>query len=248
MRWRRRRRRLLALLSFRNEMRFLPGYFANVSPHVDGIIALDDGSTDQSAAFVARQPKVLRLLSHPAHEDTDWNDAENHRELVEASWDFGPSWLLGLDADERVERQFRKRAERIISGSDNRAYAVTVRELWDGPLQFRADGIWGQKWSARLFEARRDHQFHRQRLHCHWAPLNSRVDGTFPRADLTIYHLRMMWPADREARRRRYTTLDPTRRFQAIGYDYLTDETDLRLEPVAPDRAYEPLPTATVHA
>ncbi len=36
--------RLLALLACHDEMRFLPGYFANISSQVDGVIALDDGS------------------------------------------------------------------------------------------------------------------------------------------------------------------------------------------------------------
>lgn len=243
--WPRRRVRLIALLTFRDEMRFLPDYFINIAPHVDGIVALDDGSTDGSGDFVARQPQVLRVLTHPVHGDAEWNDAGNHRELVRAAWEFSPDWLLGLDADERVERNFRRKAERLIRSSDRRAYMTRLREIWDDPLQFRSDGVWGEKYTARLFEARRDHKFHMQRLHCHWAPLNSREDGRFPRCDLTVYHLRMMEAADREARRRRYENLDPTRDYQAIGYEYLTDETDLRLEQVPPERAYEPLPRRT---
>ncbi len=35
----RRRVRLVALLACRDEMRFLPGYLANVAPQVDGILA-----------------------------------------------------------------------------------------------------------------------------------------------------------------------------------------------------------------
>ena len=97
---------------------------------------------------------------------------------------------------------------------------MTFRELWDGPLQFRADGVWVAKTAARLFAARRDHEFHMQRFHCHRAPLNSKENGGFPRADLTIYHLRMMHAADRHARRERYQTLDPTRQYQAVGYEY----------------------------
>lgn len=245
MKWRRKRQRpwrLFAMLSFRNEMQFLPDYFANISPHVDGIIALDDGSTDGSADFVAAQPNVVRLLSRPAHGDAEWDDAANHRALVEASWDLGPLWLIGLDADERVEWQFRERAERITTQSDVWAYAVRLYELWDGPLQYRSDGIWNHKAVARLFESRREHEFHMQRLHCHWGPLNGRVDGVFTPADLNLYHLRMMTPDRREARRRRYTALDPDRRFQAVGYDYMTDQDGLQISPIPADRHYEPLP------
>ncbi|MEO8503367.1 MAG: glycosyltransferase family 2 protein [Acidobacteriota bacterium] len=242
---RRRRPRLLALLAFRDEMRFLPDYFENLRSLVDGIVALDDGSIDGSAEFVAAQPEVLRLLRSPRSPDHSWDDAGNHRRLIEASSDFAPDWLIGVDADERLEQDFRSRAESIIAAGrrcGERAYRVEVRELWDDDQHFRVDGIWGQKSSARLFAARRDHEFHSQRLHSHWAPLNSRSQGDFPRADLFLYHLRMLTAEDRQGRRERYEALDPTRDFQEIGYSYLTDTVGLRLERIAAGREYRPLP------
>ena len=41
-----RRVRLLALLAARDEMEQLPAWLRNIAPHVDGIVALDDGSRD----------------------------------------------------------------------------------------------------------------------------------------------------------------------------------------------------------
>ena len=63
---RRRAPRVLALIPFRDEMRFLPGFFQNVAPHVDGVIALDDQSSDESAAFAARQSLRGRAAAQPA--------------------------------------------------------------------------------------------------------------------------------------------------------------------------------------
>lgn len=244
---RRPRPRILALLAFRNEMRFLPDYFESVRPLVDGVVALDDGGSDGSADFVARQPEVLELLRLPDRPDHAWDDAANHRRLVEASWKHRPDWLLGLDADERLEQGFRQRAEEVIARTAREkrasaAYRLHVREIWDHPLRYRADGVWGTKSSARFFAARRDHEFHTQRLHCHWAPLNSRENGDFPQADLYLYHLRMLSAADRAARRARYERLDPDRSFQSIGYAYLTETEGLRLERIPAGREYRPLP------
>jgi len=249
MRWNRfrKRRRIIALLAFRNEMRFLPDYFTSVAPMVDGIVALDDGSTDGPAEFVASRPEVLELIRLPNREPHEWNDALNHRRLVEASWNHRPDWLIGLDADERLEIGFRRRADELIDRAQSagqRAFRVHVREIWDDPLQFRVDGVWGTKSSARLFEARTDHEFHMQPLHCYWAPLNSMVNGDFLQADLLLYHLRMLHSADRDARRLRYETLDPNREQQSIGYAYLTDTAGLTLERLAAGREYQPLPSS----
>ncbi len=236
--------RILGLLAFHNEMRYLPGYFANVSPHVDGLIALDDRSTDGSGEFVAGQPNILELLRVSTDERQQWDESANHRMLVETAWRYQPDWLIAVDADERLERDFRRRALREIRRAERRgctAYQVVLRELWNQPDTYRADGIWGDKRVARFFEARRDHEFDSRRLHGQWAPLNCRQRGTFPDADLIIYHLRMIHPRDRRARQARYQQLDPDRRWQAIGYDYLTDENGLHLEKLPRGREYRPL-------
>ena len=51
----------------------------------------------------------------------------------------------------------------------------------------------------------------------------------------------MIEPIDRQARRDRYLLLDPDRKFQAIGYDYLTDESSLELATIPDGRGYEPM-------
>jgi glycosyltransferase involved in cell wall biosynthesis len=238
--------RIFALLVFHNEMSYLEDYFHNVSPQVDGIVALDDGSTDGSGEFVNRQPSVIELIRLPVRSPHVWNESANHRSVVEAAFKHGPDWLIAVDADERLERNFRARAIAEIAKAEQlgiRALGVKLRELWDSPRHYRADGIWGKKSTARFFKARMDHEFDPRLFHGHWAPLNSKHNGGFPESDLILYHLRMIHPADRIRRRERYRELDPEKQWRPMGYDYLADETDLRLIPVPPGRDYEPIPT-----
>jgi hypothetical protein len=50
----------------------------------------------------------------------------------------------------------------------------------------------------------------------------------------------MIAPARRLGRRDLYNALDPDRRYQAIGYDYLADERTMRLRKVSRWRRYSP--------
>jgi glycosyltransferase involved in cell wall biosynthesis len=236
-----RRVRLLAVIAFRDEGRFLDGWLRNVAPQVDGIIALDDGSSDGASRLLQERPGVLELLHNPP-ERSGWDQAGNHRRLVAAALRHGAEWIIALDADERLERDFRERAERVIRRGRPlgfTAFGVHFRELWDTPRLFRVDGIWGRKTQPRFFMARPDHRFDERPIHGAKAPLQGKVDGRFPIADLIIYHLRMVRREDREARRRRNERLDPKARYQpGIGYAYLTDEAGLRLRPVPRRRGF----------
>lgn len=236
-----RRTSMLAVTMVRNEARFLPGWLRNVAPQVDGIIALDDGSSDGSAGLLEESPLVLEMLRNRS-DRPGWDEPGNHRRLVEAALRHGAAWIIAIDADERLERDFRNRAERAIRRGRRlglRAFQVRIRELWDTANFYRADGIWGLKWAPRLFQALADHRYDLQPLHGAKAPQQGKIFGTFPLADLFIYHLRMVRREDRENRRRRYETLDPEARNQSgIGYAYLTDETGLRLRPVPARRGF----------
>jgi hypothetical protein len=236
-----RRVRLLALLAVRNEMSYLPGFLANVSPHVDGIVALDDGSTDGSGALLQAHPHVLEVLRVPA-DRPQWDEVGNFKKLHAAALRHGAEWIIVLDADERLERNFRDRAERVIRRGTRlglSAFAMKLRELWDAPDMFRSDGIWGRKRIARLFAARPDHRFDYRPLHALKAPLQARVAGHFITTDLLLYHLRTLRREDRQARRDRYKELDPGAFWQpGIGYDYLTDERGLRLSRIDERRRF----------
>jgi hypothetical protein len=208
--------RLFALLAVRNGMRFLPGYVGNVAPHVDELVEL------------IRIPR----------ERPGWDEVGNYRRLLEAAFRLGAEWALCLDVDERLEWDFRARAERVIRRGGRfgyTAFSVRFRELWNERDRFRADGIWGQKTQPRLFRVRPDHELDEAPLHGIKAPLQA---APFRLGDLVVYHLAMLTEADRAARRAKYERLDPQARWQERGYAYLTDQRGLRLRSVPRRRAW----------
>lgn len=102
---------------------------------------------------------------------------------------------------------------------------VPFLELWT-PGAYRVDGWWGLKRKTCLFASNVDHVFDERRMHTHWASLPE-PPSSWPITDLRLYHLRMLDPADRVRRYEHYKKLDPDNQLQAIGYDYMLDETDL---------------------
>ena len=117
--------------------------------------------------------------------------------------------LLGIDADERVERHFRLRAQGGIVRAERDGHAAVFlpyAELWDRPDQYRVDGIWGKKMRIGLFKFLPDHEVDPLPHHGTWAPLNHKSPNGYPTCDARFYHLGMLDDEEREARRAR---LDP---------------------------------------
>jgi glycosyltransferase involved in cell wall biosynthesis len=238
--------KLIAIFSAYNEARYLPSFFENIAPLVDGAIGLDDGSTDGSGELIERAPCVLKTIRRPVRDPDDWNEAVNRGMLREAAFEAGADWIIGLDPDERLEKSFRERAYAGIERAereDGRAYIIHCFELWDAPDQCRVDGVWAKKWVGRFFKADPGATYETAQLHGQFAPVSSLKypDGRWRMLDLRFYHLKMIHAADRAARRAKYNRLDANKVHQPAGYDYLTDDAGIVLEKIAPGREYEPL-------
>lgn len=233
--------RLILLVQFHNEMARLPGFLTNVLPHVDGIIGLNDGSSDGSEQYFAAQPKVLEVIDRPVRHPHVWDEPANRRALVAASNRYRPDWLLALDVDERLDNDFRQRslsAMNMARWLGSSVISLQLFEMWDSDRTYRVDGLWGKKRRNRLFRWREDHQVSDVALHGPWTSVSAKTRPW--RSDLRIYHLGMLTEAQRASRVEKYKKLDPAHRYQSIGYDYLNCKDNLRLQTLTHDRHYLP--------
>jgi glycosyltransferase involved in cell wall biosynthesis len=232
--------KIVALLAFRNEEKYLPGFFAHLRNYVSEFIVLDDGSIDRSLEIAQSQPCTTIITRkyeelHPDH----YFEVDNRRALLEASLSHGADWVLCCDADERYEMLF---LEQLSSLTSHRrvAYALRVRDLWDSKDHYRVDGLWGGKLKFVLFPAKPFSYYYPSHiLHTRWPPPNIPCVSQNI-LDFNIYHLVSLRREDRVARLQKFKAIDPDCRYQLnIGYDYLIDETNIMIQQIALGRQFQ---------
>jgi len=235
---------LVAVTQLRNEEYYLPGFLEHLRAHVDAFVALDDGSTDSTGRVLAAEPKMADVLTNPPRADMEgWDELLNRSRLLERAKALGARWVLCCDADERFEQGFLSRLPDILRKAEKRNQPLVTlryRELWDGPAQYRADGVWGRKTrccafplpDTMTFQGRRHTKFHGV-----WYPQQLEGARHFL-VGHNLYHLRMVKQSDRIARRDRYKQLDPQSDYQKQGYDYLADEQGVKLASITRGQHY----------
>ena len=234
---------VIALLAFRNEEKYLPGFFAHLRDYVSEFIVLDDNSTDRSVEIVRAQPNTTLLERrteepHPDH----FFEVDNRRTLLEAALAHSGHWALACDADERFETNFLETLSRLPETGES-AYALRVRDLWDSQDQYRVDGCWNEKAKFVLLPLLPFAAYYPSHaLHTRWPPPNIPCPDTNI-LDFHLYHLISLRRSDRRQRLEKFRMIDPQEQYQSwLGYDYLTDEKELEVAASPAGRGFALLP------
>lgn len=236
--------KVFGVLQVHNEESYLPGCLDHLRPFVDGFVVLDDGSTDKTREVLNHEPKLLALLENPTTQPHRWNEPENRRRVLTEALRLGADWVLCCDADERFETAFLRRMRSISAvfpGNGRIFLSLLFRELWNSPIRFRVDGVWGSKRAARFFSLPDEISFDLSLpLHSDWYPDGVRVEGQGVMESACIYHLKSIFQTDRISRRDFYKNLDPDCLYQKIGYDYLAEEgPEMQFQTIASARGYD---------
>lgn len=231
---------IIAVLCVYNESLNIDGCLSHLEKYVDKIIIFDDGSTDQTVDIAQRHKKVIKIIKN-LHK-TFWNERKNRETVLREAFSISRKenvWALCVDADERLEQSFLTNLRSIIKKHENKnaALALHFRELWNDLNHYRTDGIWGQKRKAILFKLKSQMTFnYSQEHHIPW--YYQELHDKEILLDYNIYHLKMIKSKDRKKRATLYNQLDPDKKMQPIGYDYLTDTTGIRLTKITQNQTF----------
>jgi N-acetylmuramoyl-L-alanine amidase len=224
-------RRLVVALPARNAAAELGAWFAAVEPFADAVVALDDGSTDDTAAVLAAHPLTAAVLRNPTRPGyAGWDDRANRQALLDACEPLAPDWVLQLDADERLVSDDALALRHALDhdGLDREmGYLLQVLRAVDTADTYDQDSLW----VGRLFAYRPGLELPTETLHL--VPLPTSIPRERRvRSTLRIVHLGSATPERRAARVAKYREADPANRWQA-DYAHLAAEPD-RVRDVAP--------------
>lgn len=230
--------KLLALLPVYNREDLLPQCLAALRPAVDGIIALDDGSTDETPRILKEEPKVIEILTKPPKSLAEWDDAANRYLLYRAAHTYEPEWLLCIDSDEILEPSFQVYKERLMEQPPRiQGYAFPLVAIYENKIT-------GPLLVDRMYRFRPGYSFDMRRLHCRLMPLDIK-DEIMRTANVRIFH-HSASPEQKQSRYNKYLIADPEREFQASYENLLRTNPSRPLLPLGGDLELTPFADDTV--
>lgn len=125
--------RIIALIQTHNEIDNMPAVLEHLDNYCDGIIMLDDESTDGTFEKAVSQKLLLKVQKVR----NGFEDTRNRNILMDLVSFFFVDWIFTLDADER----FDKRYDGIYSLLDSKYDVLGFRyvNLWDNEHTYRVD-------------------------------------------------------------------------------------------------------------
>jgi hypothetical protein len=228
------RLKIFALIAFRDEKRHLPGFFSHLRNYIDGFIAFNDCSTDNSMKIAQAEPKMVHLLQRQIPSSDHQFEIENRLALLISAHKNGADWLLCADADERFETRFLEQLQVIVQNPPAQVLGMRWVALWENFQQHRV----GKAQKFVLFPSTKPEPYHRPGLlHQQWFP-----PSFYRRSQLILdyylYHLGSLTRADRMERYEKFNRIDPDCAHQPQGYENIISESDLQLAPVLPARRF----------
>lgn len=164
----------------------------------------------------------------------EYKEREMRLEMKQQAIDKGADWILEQDVDERFEKRAESIFRRVTEIKQKVIYRVNFRELY-APDLYRVDKGW-IKYRYSLYPVYSGQKIKDKAYNVKTWPINE--DYKRVNLDVNLYHLKMIDIEDRIKRSKWLKEIDPYVRTQARGYDYLLDESNIKLERIPRGHEY----------
>ena len=199
---------IVCLLPARNAAAHLRDWLATVEVLADAVVALDDGSTDDTGEILRGAPIVTEVLTNPRRETVaGWDNGANRARLLRAAGSLEPAWIMQVDADERIPADDADELRTFLetSADPTFAYSFRVYRMVGDLDHFDADH---DQWVTRCFAF--DPALRLPVGLQHIVPVPTVFEASRRiRTTFRIQHLSGLTPADRRAQYAKYRVVDP---------------------------------------
>ena len=217
---------IVCLLPARNAADDLPDWFTSVAEVADAVVALDDGSTDDTGDLLRAHPLVARVLTNaPRAGFAGWDDAANRNRLLEAAAELSPRWIVQLDADERLPADDAQalRGFLLEQADPTCGYCLQIYRMVEDLEHYDPAAVI----LGRVFAHRPGQRLPEQRLHPVALPV-SIPPSRWVRTTFRVQHLASLTAEHRRDRYAKYQEVDPECRYQSTYEHLLADPLVVR--------------------
>jgi O-antigen biosynthesis protein len=240
--------RVICQMRIRNEEKWLLEVLDSIATVADGIVILDDGSTDHTPDICRSHPAVLEYVQQ---NEPILDEVRDKNRLLQMALAHNPDWVLSMDGDEILEDSA---SERILKAIRECPPSVTILDIeflymWNDLKHYRTDGIYRRIFHHRLFKLENQDTAslhfrptsHGGNFHCESVPSN--LFGRSVEIDVKVKHLGYMDAQDRERKYKFYKSKDPVHAVKGY-YEHLLDQPGMTIE-AWQERPFVPSPQIT---
>jgi len=128
---------LLGITVTKNDEWYIQRSLPRLAECTDGVVVVDDGSTDGTYEILQSCPKVQRIIRNPPGER--WQLFRDGKRLVKAIEDFDPEWIMLIDSDDVIDTRFSVHRDELLSNPDVGRYHFREVTLWRSTQHYRID-------------------------------------------------------------------------------------------------------------
>ena len=129
--------RLVGMVAVKDEAQNIARWLQRNGEFLDGIVALDDGSTDGTTELLRHHPKVISFIHRPP--GTPWYLVKNLQHILSEAKKTGAEWLFHLDADDIMEAKLSEVLDELLKQKEVGRYRFQEITLWRSTQEYRID-------------------------------------------------------------------------------------------------------------
>ena len=225
---------LYALIRVKNGEKYINRLFTQLSKIVNGLIVLDDGSTDGTVAacdsFQNSFSKYERYYQNAVfHGGRDWNF------LHDAAGKYNPDWVIALDVDDLFEeaREMEVRSLLEQAPPNTRAFAFPYIFHWDSESMYRADGNYAKLVAVKACRYNKEWRPRNVAAHSGYAPPEVLGCDVLRSSSIRLRHFGYMDEKDRLEKYEFYKNRDADPMSVGAGshsYNHIIENISIKLK------------------